>query len=337
MAYKFYNRFINVLFSFCELLYNRIGDKMNKELTVVFMGTPAFAVPILEGLIENYKVIGVVSQPDKEVGRKKIVTKTPVKECAEKYNIKVLQPIKIKEDYEDIIELHPDLIVTCAYGQIIPKILLDLPKYGCINVHASLLPKLRGGAPIHKAIIDGYTKTGVTIMYMDEKMDNGDIISQQEIKIEDAFTTEILHDKLSVMGKELLLKTIPNIISGNIHPVKQNEDEVTYAWNIKREEEKIDFSKKTREVFNQIRGLNSWPGAYCYLGDKTLKLYDVAMHSYISEKKVGTIIDINQDGIVVALKDGCLIIKSLKLEGKRKMTFKEFVNGNKDLIGKVLK
>lgn len=322
---------------FCILLYNRIGDKMNKELKVVFMGTPAFAVSILEGLIENYNVIGVVSQPDKEVGRKKVLTKTPIKECAEKHNIQVLQPVKIKEEYEDIIKLNPDIIVTCAYGQIIPKELLDLPKYGCINVHASLLPKLRGGAPIHKAIIDGYLKTGITIMYMDEKMDSGDIISQSEIEISDDFTTEILHDKLSVMGRELLLTTLPNIISGNIHRRKQEESEVTYAWNIKREEEKIDFSKGTREIFNQIRGLNSWPGAYCTFEDKTLKVYDVCMNSYISEKEVGTIIDINKDGIVVALKDGCLIIKTLKLEGKRKMNFKEFINGNKDLIGKVLR
>lgn len=310
---------------------------MNKELKVVFMGTPDFAVPILEGLIENYDVIGVVSQPDKEVGRKRILTKTPIKECAEKYNINVLQPARIKEDYEEIIKLNPDLIVTCAYGQIIPKVLLDLPKYGCINVHASLLPKLRGGAPIHKAIIDGYLKTGITIMYMDEKMDSGDIISQSEIKIEDDFTTEILHDKLSVMGKELLLKTIPDLIGKNINPIKQKEEEVTYAWNIKREEEKIDFSKSAREVFNQIRGLNSWPGAYCMFEEKTLKIYDVLLNDYVSEKEVGTIININKDGIVVALKDGCIIIKTLKLEGKRKMNFKEFINGNKDLIGKVLK
>lgn len=301
------------------------------------MGTPDFAVPILEGLIENYDVIGVVSQPDKEVGRKRILTKTPIKECAEKYNINVLQPVRIKEDYEEIIKLNPDLIVTCAYGQIIPKVLLDLPKYGCINVHASLLPKLRGGAPIHKAIIDGYLKTGITIMYMDEKMDSGDIISQSEIKIEDDFTTEILHDKLSAMGKELLLKTIPDLIGGNINPIKQKEEEVTYAWNLKREEEKIDFSKSAREVFNQIRGLNSWPGAYSMFDAKTLKIYDVLLNDYVSEKEVGTIININKDGIVVALKDGCIIIKTLKLEGKRKMDFKEFINGNKDLIGKVLK
>ena len=310
---------------------------MNRDIRVVFMGTPEFAVPILEGLIENYNVVGVVSQPDKEVGRKKILTKTPIKECAEKYNILVLQPSKIREDYKEVLKLNPDIIVTCAYGQIIPKEILDCPRLGCINVHASLLPKLRGGAPIHKAIIDGYEKTGITIMYMDEKMDNGDIISQSEIKITDDMTTEILHDKLSVMGSELLLETLPAIINGTNDRIKQDESEVTFAWNIKREEEKIDFSKSARVVFNQIRGLNSWPGAYCYLDDKVLKIYDVIYNDYVSEKDPGTIIDIDKKGIVIALNGGSIIIVSLKLEGKRKMNFKEFLNGNKDILGKVLK
>ena len=310
---------------------------MNKDIRVVFMGTPEFAVPILEGLIENYNVVGVVSQPDKEVGRKKILTKTPIKECAEKYNKLVLQPSKIREDYKEVLKLNPDIIVTCAYGQIIPKEILDCPRLGCINVHASLLPKLRGGAPIHKAIIDGYEKTGITIMYMDEKMDNGDIISQSEIKITDDMTTEILHDKLSVMGSELLLETLPAIINGTNDRIKQDESEVTFAWNIKREEEKIDFSKSARVVFNQIRGLNSWPGAYCYLDDKVLKIYDVIYNDYVSEKDPGTIIDIDKKGIEIALNGGSIIIVSLKIEGKRKMNFKECLNGNKDILGKVLK
>ena len=163
------------------------------------MGTPEFSVPVLEGLIENYNVVAVVTQPDKKVGRKGVLTFPPVKECALKNNIKVFQPQKIKNEYKEIIDLKPDMIVTCAYGQIITKDILDCPKYGCINVHASLLPKLRGGAPIHHAIIDGYSKTGITIMYMDEFMDSGDIISQMEIEIKDDYTTEILHDKLKVM------------------------------------------------------------------------------------------------------------------------------------------
>ena len=204
-------------------------------MKVIFMGTPDFAVPVLEGLIENYEVILVVSQPDKKVGRKQELKNTPIKEVALKHNIPVFQPVKIREDYQEIIDLNPDIIVTCAYGQIIPKAILDCPKLGCINVHASLLPKLRGGAPIHKAIIDGYKTTGITIMYMDVKMDDGDIISQKEIDITDDDNLESLHDKLSVLGKELLLETLPSIIDGTNERIKQNEDEVTFAYNIKRE------------------------------------------------------------------------------------------------------
>ena len=216
-------------------------------MKVIFMGTPDFAVPVLEGLIENYEVILVVSQPDKKVGRKQELKNTPIKEVALKHNIPVFQPIKIREDYDEIIKLNPDIIVTCAYGQIIPKVILDCPKLGCINVHASLLPKLRGGAPIHKAIIDGYKTTGITIMYMDVKMDDGDIISQKEIEILDSDNLESLHDKLSVLGKELLLETLPSIINGTNERIKQDEAEVTFAYNIKREEEHIDFNKSTRE------------------------------------------------------------------------------------------
>ena len=213
---------------------------MNK-IKVVFMGTPDFAVPVLEGLIENYEVVGVVSQPDKRVGRKQELVNTPIKEVALKHNILVFQPEKIKEDYGDILKLNPDIIVTCAYGQIIPSAILDYPRLGCINVHASLLPKLRGGAPIHKARIDDYGTTGVTIMYMDVKMDSGDIISQREVKILDSDNLESLHDKLSEVGTSLLLDTLPSIIDGSNSRTKQNEDEVTYAYNIKREEEHLDF------------------------------------------------------------------------------------------------
>jgi methionyl-tRNA formyltransferase len=180
-------------------------------MRIVFMGTPDFAVNVLQGLIDNYEVVLVVSQPDKLVGRHKVLTNTPIKELALKYNIPVFQPEKIRVDYNSIIEMKPDLIVTCAYGQIIPKELLDYPKYGCINVHASLLPKYRGGAPIHKAIINGDKTTGVTIMYMDVKMDNGDIISQREIAIHDSDNLESLYDKLSLLGKDLLLEVLPSI------------------------------------------------------------------------------------------------------------------------------
>ena len=306
-------------------------------MKVIFMGTPDFAVPVLEGLIENYEVILVVSQPDKRVGRKQELKNTPIKEVALKHNIPVFQPIKIREDYDEIIKLNPDIIVTCAYGQIIPKVILDCPKLGCINVHASLLPKLRGGAPIHKAIIDGYKTTGITIMYMDVKMDDGDIISQKEIEILDSDNLESLHDKLSVLGKELLLETLPSIISGTNERIKQDEAEVTFAYNIKREEEHIDFNKSTREVFNLIRGLSPVPGANAILFGGEMKIYD----SIISDKKYkgsnGEIVDITKQGIVVKTNDGSIIITKIKPFGKKMMDSNSYVNGiGKDkLLGKV--
>ena len=176
-------------------------------MRIVFMGTPDFAVNVLQGLIDNYEVVGVVTQPDRQVGRKQELVFSPIKKLALNYNIPVLQPEKIRVDYKEVLDLKPDIIITCAYGQIIPKEILDYPKLGCINVHASLLPKLRGGAPIHKAIIDGYKETGITIMYMDVKMDNGDIISQSKTDILDTDNLESLHDRLSIMGRDLLLET----------------------------------------------------------------------------------------------------------------------------------
>lgn len=306
-------------------------------MRVVFMGTPDFAVSVLQTLIDNYDVVGVVSQPDKRVGRHQELKFTPVKELALKYNIPVFQPVKIKEDYEDILGLNPDIIVTCAYGQIIPKAILDFPRLGCINVHASLLPKLRGGAPIHKAIIDGYKTTGITIMYMDCKMDSGDIISQEEIPILDDDNLEKLHDKLSEVGAKLLIETLPSIIDGTNERIKQNLDEVTYAYNIKREEEHIDFSKSSRDVFNLIRGLSPVPSANAILDSKEMKIYD----SYILDKEYegvpSEIVDIVKDGIVVKTGDGAVILTSVKPFGKKKMDAKSYVNGyGKDnLIGKV--
>lgn len=309
-------------------------------MKIVFMGTPDFSVNVLEGLIRNYEVSLVVTQPDKMVGRHKELKSTPVKEVAIKNNIEVFQPVNIKEDYQKIIDINPDMIVTCAYGQIIPKVLLDLPKYGCINVHASLLPKLRGGSPIHHAIIDGYDKSGVTIMYMVEKMDAGDIISVKETPITDEDNLESLHDRLSVIGTELLLKTIPKIINNEINPIKQDESEVTYAWNIKREEELLDFNQPVRDIFNKIRGLSPIPGSFTYLDNKILKIYSSCYTDKLySDKENGEIVCIYKDGIGIKVVDGELIIKEIQLEGKKKMKVSDFLNGidKNTLVGKVLR
>ena len=308
-------------------------------MKIVFMGTPDFAVNVLQGLIDNYDVVGVVSQPDKRIGRHQVLTNTPVKELALKYDIPVFQPIRIREDYEDILNLNPDLIVTCAYGQIIPKAILDYPRLGCINVHASLLPKLRGGAPIHKSIIDDYGTTGVTIMYMDVKMDSGDIISQREVKILDSDNLESLHDKLSEVGTSLLLDTLPSIIDGSNSRTKQNEDEVTYAYNIKREEEHIDFSKTSREVFNLIRGLCPVPSSNAILDEKEMKIYKSIISSKNYNGEYGEIVDITKEGIVVKTGDAAIILTEVKPFGKKKMDANSYVNGigKNNLIGKVFK
>lgn len=306
-------------------------------MKVVFMGTPDFAVPVLEGLIENYDVVGVVSQPDKEVGRKRILTPTEVKKVALEHGIEVFQPKKIRENYQDILSLDPDIIVTCAYGQIIPKEILDYPRLGCINVHGSLLPKLRGGAPIHHAIIDGEEETGITIMYMDVKMDSGDIISQKAVKIEDSDTVEILWDKLSLMGRDLLLETLPSIIEGTNQRIKQDEEKVTFGFNIKREEEYLDFNKTSREVFNHIRGLSPIPGAYAVLDDKEMKIYSSVISDKKYNGKCGEIVDVNKEGIVVMTGDYSIVLTEVKPFGKKRMDAKAYVNGvgRDNLIGKV--
>ncbi len=309
-----------------------------KNKKVIFMGTPEFAVPILQMLIENTEVLLVVTQPDKEVGRKKEKKFSPIKELAIKNNIETFQPIKIKEDYKYILEKNPDIIITCAYGQIIPNELIETPKYGAINVHASLLPKLRGGAPIHHAIIDGYKKTGITIMYMSSKMDAGDIISQKEITINEKENVGTLHDKLSKIGTELLKETLPLIFEQKNERIKQNEEEVTFGYNITREEEKIDFNKTAEQVYNQIRGLNPFPLAYAILNEEETKIIE----ANINEKtigKVGEITEITKNSIIVKCKDKSIEITKIKPFGKRIMEVKDYLNGIKKetLINKEFK
>lgn len=312
---------------------------MLKDLKVVFMGTPEFSVPILASLIENTKVIGVVTQPDKMVGRGKKVKYSKIKEVALFHNILVLQPNNIKNEYQEILNLEPDIIITCAYGQIIPKVILDYPRYGCINVHASLLPKLRGGAPIHHAIIDGYQETGITIMYMDVGMDSGDIIAYQKIPIELSDTYQTLHDKLSLLGSSLLIETLPSIVSGENQRIKQNQDEVTYGYNIKREEEKLDFNSSMLVVYNKIRGLNPDPGSYFLLNGKTVKVYGASMidDDTYQEKQNGEVVKVSKEGIYVKVSDGLIKITEIKMEGKKQMTVASFLNGNKEnLVGVIL-
>ena len=289
------------------------------------MGTPDFAVPILETLIQNTNVVLVVSQPDKKVGRKQILTKTPIHEVADKYDIPVFQPEKIKNDYERILEVKPDIIITCAYGQIIPKVLLDLPRLGCINVHASLLPKLRGGAPLHHAIIDGLDKTGVTIMYMDEAMDTGDIISTISYDIKSSDTTEDIHDTLRKLGAKLLIDTLPSIVLGTNRRIKQSEMEATYGYNITREEEHIDFHKSGTLIDRLVRGLYSWPLANTIIGDTEYKI--VAGYFVKGKGNPGMISDISKKVLGIGCLDGTYYVTKIKPAGKKIMDIKDFLNG----------
>ena len=311
---------------------------VEKELKVVFMGTPTFSVPILEALIKNYKVKAVVTQPDKIVGRSGKIAKPPVKITAEENNILVIQLDKLKEQYEEIIALDPDLIVTCAYGQILPKELLEYPKYGCINVHASLLPKLRGGAPIHRSIINGETKTGITIMYMAEGMDDGDIITQSEVEITDNDTASTLHDKLSMLGSHLLIETLPSILDGTNKRISQDSSLVTFAPIITKEDEKIDFSKTSKEVYNQIRGLNSFPGAYFMLDGKRFKVWEsIVGEEVFHENLIGEIVKIYKEGIGIKTSNSVIILTVIQPEGKGRMKASDYLNGQKEnIVGKIV-
>ena len=309
------------------------------DIKVIFMGTPTFAVPVLENLIKETNVILLVSQPDREKDRKGNILPTPTKKIALENGIEVFQPNNIKESYEKITSLNPDIIITCAYGQIIPEVILKSPKYGCINVHGSLLPKLRGGAPIHHAIINGDKKTGITIMYMDKRMDSGDIISQEELPIEENDTLDIVYEKMSLLGANLLIKTLPSIIEGTNQRIKQDENEVTFGLNITKEEEKIDFNQKSKNIHNRIRGLSSIPGAYCFLDDKRLKIYQSELTTSKSSDTPGTITKIDKTGIYVSTDDLIIKITDIKLEGKKRCFVKDFINGIRpeEYIGKVLK
>ncbi len=297
---------------------------------VIFMGTPDFSVPVLQSLVdESYEVIAVVTQPDRPVGRKRTLTPPPVKVAAQKLGIPVYQPEKIKNEDElnQVLALKPDLIVTAAFGQILPNALLEAPKYGCINVHASLLPELRGGAPIHYSILQGKEKTGITIMYMVEKLDAGDIISQVEVDIQERDHVGTLHDKLSVAGAALLIDTIPALLSGDISPLKQDDSLATFARNIKREQEIIDWTKDGEVIYNHIRGLHPWPVAYTTIEDSVMKVWWGEKVESRSTSP-GEILSVEEDGFVVSTGNSVGIkITDLQPSGKKRMNALDYLRG----------
>lgn len=296
-----------------------------KNKNIVFMGTPDFSVPVLKMLIENTNVLLVVTQPDKIVGKDKTVSFNPVKKLALEENIPVFQPMRIRKDFEKLKNLDIDLIVTCAYGQIIPKEVLDMPKYGCINVHASILPKYRGSAPIQWCLFNNDDVTGVTIMYMDEGMDTGDIIKIKEIPILDSDNVGTLHDKLSKLGCDLLLEVLPTIFNKTNDRIKQGNN-YTMAPMIKREDERLDFNEEGKKIIGKIKGLNPWPLANIIINNQEIKV----LEAEFVQKKVdntGIVKEIDKKNLGITCKDGIIYLKKIKPSGKKVMEINSFLNG----------
>lgn len=296
------------------------------------MGTPDFSTQSLQALITNgYQVVGVVTQPDRPVGRKRVLTPPPVKELALRYGLPVYQPEKIRESeaVQSVLDAtRPDLIVTAAYGQILPTSLLEAPKHGCINIHASLLPKYRGGAPIHASIINGEKETGVTIMYMVQALDAGDMISKVIVPIEERDTAASMFEKLATAGADLLIDTLPKLLNGEITPEPQNHEEATFAPNIKRDNERLDWNKSAQEIYNQVRGMNSWPVAFTTFEEKVWKIWWAEVVELAGQLATpGTIIDRTEDGLIIACGAGSIILKEIQPEGKKRMSVYDFLRG----------
>lgn len=303
---------------------------------IVFMGTPAFSAPILRMLVEEgYNVISVVTQPDRPVGRKKVLTPTPVKEEALRLGLPVYQPEKLKnpEELQHVLDLFPDLIITAAFGQILPSAILEAPKLGAINVHASLLPEYRGGAPIHQAIIDGKEETGVTIMYMVDRLDAGDIISQKALPIGREDHTGLMFEKLSIVGMELLKETLPAIIEGTNPRTPQEEEKATYARNISRAQERIDWSKPAEAIYNQVRGLHPWPVAFTIFNGQNMKVWWAETAAPRKSGQPGEVLELTDNAILVQTGEGVLAITDLQPAGKKRMSAADYLKGPKVQAG----
>jgi len=305
---------------------------------IVFFGTPSFALATLRGLLEGPdEVVGVVTQPDREKGRGRKTVISPVKELALQSGLALFQPEKVKEEafQETVKGLHPDLFVVVAYGQIFPKSVLHIPRYGAVNVHASLLPRYRGAAPIAWAILRGEEVTGVTTMVMDEGMDTGDILLQAEVPIGREETCENLHDRLAPLGAQLLSKTIGRMKAGDLRGIPQDHSNATDAPPLKKEDGRIHWEKEAGEIARQVRAFNPWPGAFTKWGDRSLKIYGGEIRERMAEGKAGVVVWVGSDFIEVAAGKGSYLMKEVQLEGRKKMTIREFLSGHSIPVGTV--
>jgi methionyl-tRNA formyltransferase len=302
------------------------------------MGTPEISARVLEGLILNgYQIVALIAQPDRPTGRKKVLTPVPTKVIAQKYNIPVYQPMKIRKEYEFVNELKPDLILTLAYGQIVPQGLLDIPSLGCLNLHGSLLPKYRGAAPIQYALLNNEKVTGMTLMKMVKEMDAGEMYAKEEVLIDEDDNSTSLFKKMGEAALSLSMRALPLYVQGKLPGEPQDESLVTFAPSIKPEEEKIDLNKSKEEIIGQIRALSDVPGAYLYLNEFKLKIYKAKVNSSDVIGEVGEIVKADKNGLHLQVKDGIIALLELQKEGKNRMDYKSFVNGNQNLLNCVLK
>ena len=309
-------------------------------MKICFMGSMDFAVPILEELHNKYSVSLVVTQPDKPVGRRQVLQGTPVKNKALTLGIEVFQPISIKKDNARIVEQDFDFIIVAAYGQIIPEKILYHGKYQAINVHASLLPKYRGGSPMHQAIIDGESETGVTIMYMEKALDSGFILSQSKCEITENDNVKTLESKLSIIGSELLIQTLDKLLKNEIQAVPQDESLVSYAYNFKKDQLEISFNQPAKSINNFVRGLNPWPIAFMRVDGKTIKVYDTEYYQENLSNNTSEIVKIDKRGIHIQALSGTVVLRTIQLEGKKQMDASDFMNGigrNLFFVGQILK
>jgi methionyl-tRNA formyltransferase len=308
-------------------------------MKIVFMGTPDFAVSSLKALIKEFDVRAVLTQPDKRKGRGKKIAFSPVKEAALEHGIEVYQPVRLRKDRETIErlkEIAPDFIIVVAFGQILSKEVLDIPKYGCINLHASLLPQYRGAAPINWAVVNGEKESGNTTMLMNEGLDTGDMLLKDKVEITDEMTFGELHDILMNSGGELLVKTIKGIVNNKIKPEKQDDEKSCYASMLQKKMGEIDWSKSGDSVHNLIRGFNPWPTAYTYFDEKVMKIHKSKVIDEKTNKEPGTILEVNEEGIKVACGDGMLLLEVIQFPGKKPLKVSDYIKGNKIEIGKVL-
>ena len=307
------------------------------DLRLVFMGTPEIAAYVFEALInEGYHFVGLVAQPDHPVGRKGIIEKVPTKVVAEKYNIPVFQPVKIRLDYAFIDEIKPDLVITMAYGQIVPEEFLNKIPLGCLNLHGSLLPKYRGASPIQTALINNEKVTGVTLMEMVKAMDAGRMYAKKEVEIDENDNATSLFNKIKIAAKELVISALPLYINKDLIGEEQNEDEVTFCSIIKPEQEKLDLSLSAKEIIGWIRGLSDEPGGYLYLNNQKLKIYKAQLFNNEITNSIGEIVKADKNGLVFQAKDGQIAILELQKEGKKRMDYRSFINGNQNLLGQIL-